>query len=129
MFELSKRSRNKLIGVHEDLVLVVKCAIERTKIDFTVLEGLRSLERQQSLVNLKKSQTMKSRHLTGHAVDLAALVDGKICWEPAVYENIAHAMKETSRDFSVPIEWGGDWKTFKDYVHWQLPWAAYPAKN
>lgn len=127
MFSLSKRSQSRLAGVHPDLVRVVRRAIEIAETDFTVLEGLRSMERQRSLVNLKRSQTMKSRHLTGHAVDLAALVDGAVCWESAVYKNVAHAMKAAAKELNVPVEWGGDWKKFKDYVHWQLPHDKYPA--
>lgn len=127
MFSLSKRSQNKLTGVHPELVRVVRRAIEITHTDFTVIEGLRSIERQKSLYNLGQSKTLRSRHLTGHAVDLAALVDGVINWEPEVYANIAQAMKAAASELDVPVQWGGDWKTFKDYVHWQLPHDKYPA--
>lgn len=127
MFSLSKRSQNKLTGVHPGLVLVVRRAIEITHTDFTVIEGLRSIERQKSLYALGQSKTLRSRHLTGHAVDLAALVDGVINWEPEVYANIAQAMKAAASELDVPVQWGGDWKTFKDYVHWQLPRDKYPA--
>lgn len=126
MFSLSKRSQNKLTGVHPELVRVVRRAIEITHTDFTVIEGLRSIERQKSLYNLGQSKTLRSRHLTGHAVDLAALVDGVINWEPEVYANIAQAMKAAAVELDVPVQWGGDWKTFKDYVHWQLPHDKYP---
>lgn len=127
MFNLSKRSQNKLTGVHPELVRVVRRAIAISHTDFTVIEGLRSIERQKSLYNLGQSKTLRSRHLTGHAVDLAALVDGVINWEPEVYANIAQAMKAAASELDVPVQWGGDWKTFKDYVHWQLPHDKYPA--
>ena len=73
-FHLGTRRRARLEGVHPDLVRVVERAIELTEVDFTVLEGLRNVSRQKELVAAGASQTMNSRHLTGHAVDLGALV-------------------------------------------------------
>ncbi|MDR4518951.1 MAG: M15 family metallopeptidase [Nitrosomonas sp.] len=129
MFHLGKRSKNRLNGVHPDLVRVVKRAIEITETDFTVLEGLRSLDRQAALLRLGQSKTMKSRHLTGHAVDLAAMVNGVISWQPDHYMPIARAMKHAAAELGIKLEWGGDWRTFKDFVHWQLSWQVYPAKD
>ena len=68
-FKLSQRSMNNLEGVHEDLVRVVKRALEITEVDFMVLEGLRSVTRQAELVKSGASTTMNSRHLSGKAVD------------------------------------------------------------
>jgi len=102
-------------------------AIGVTPIDFSVLEGVRSLERQQQLYNSGASHTLNSRHLTGHAVDLGAYINGSIDWSWPLYDKIADAMKEASRVLGVPIEWGGDWKTLKDGPHFQLPWSSYPA--
>lgn len=121
MFQLSQKSLNKLVGVDIKLINVVKRALELSPIDFRVLEGLRTLERQSMLVKAGKSQTMNSRHITGDAVDLGALIDGVINWEWKYYEQIAKAMKQASKELNIPIEWGGDWKTFKDGVHFQLP--------
>ena len=125
-FKLGARSLTRLRGVHPDLVKVVTRAIEISTLDFTVLEGLRSLERQQALVEAGASQTLKSRHLTGHAVDLGAWVDGQVDWSWPLYARIAGAMKMAAKEVNVPIEWGGDWITFKDGPHFQLPWSNYP---
>ena len=91
-FKLGARSLTRLKGVHPDLVKVVTRAIEISTLDFTVLEGLRSLERQQALVEAGASQTLKSRHLTGHAVDLGAWVDGQVDWSWPLYSRIAGAI-------------------------------------
>ena len=123
-YVLGTKSRRRLHGVHPDLVLVVNKAIEITTQDFTVLEGLRTLERQQQLYNTGKSKTMNSRHLTGHAVDLAPW---PISWDWEYFYPIAEAMKDASDEVGVPIEWGGDWKSFPDGPHFQLPHKDYPA--
>lgn len=124
--KLSARSLELLKGVHPDLIRVVKRAIEVTEVDFRVLEGLRTYARQQRLLAAGATTTLKSRHLTGHAVDLGALVDGKIRWDWPLYHKIADAMKQASKELDIPIEWGGDWLSFKDGPHFQLPWAKYP---
>jgi peptidoglycan L-alanyl-D-glutamate endopeptidase CwlK len=126
-FELSQRSLERLTGVHADLVKVVKRAIEITPLNFTVLEGLRSLERQRQLVAEGRSRTLNSRHLTGHAVDLAPLERDQPVWDWPAYGRLAEIVKQAAREVSVPIEWGGDWTTFRDGPHWQLPHAKYPA--
>ena len=125
-FKLSERSLRKLEGVHDDLVKVVKRAIEITEVDFAVTEGLRTKKRQEELVKAGASKTMKSRHLTGHAVDLAAVVGSEIRWDWSLYPKIANAVKKAAYELDVPIEWGGDWKTFKDGPHFQLTWEEYP---
>ena len=125
-YKLSKRSLSRLEGVHPDLVKVVKRAIEITEQDFTVLEGLRSYERQKLLVGTGASKTMNSRHLTGHAVDIAPYVDGGVSWDWDYYYPMAAAMKDAAKELDVPLEWGGDWRTFKDGPHFQLPWKEYP---
>ena len=125
-FKLSKRSLSKLEGVHPDLVKVVKRAIALTEIDFSVTEGLRSVTRQKELVALGASQTMRSRHLTGHAVDVVAIVDGKVTWEPEPYDKIADAMLKAGAELNVPITWGGLWKTLVDKPHFELHKGKYP---
>lgn len=122
MFKLSQRSIDRLKGVHPDLVSVVKLAIERSDVDFMVTEGLRSKERQKELVAAGASKTMNSRHITGHAVDLAAYVNG-IRWDWPLYEKIAKAMKQAAYELNIKIEWGGDWKSFKDGPHFQIQWG------
>jgi len=125
-YSLSKKSRGRLAGVHPDLVKVVERTIEITEIDFVVLEGVRSKTRQEQLVKAGASQTMRSRHLTGHAVDLGAYVAGSVRWDWPLYHKLAVAVKQAAAELQIPIEWGGDWTTFKDGPHWQLPWKDYP---
>jgi len=108
-FKLSQRSLDRLEGVKPELVEVVNRAIEITTVDFGVIEGLRSEERQKELVAKGASKTMKSKHLTGDAVDLMAYLDGRGCWEIPVYEPIADAMKQAAIECGVPIRWGGAW--------------------
>lgn len=124
---LGKRSRERLKGVHADLVRVVERAIQITHVDFTVGEGLRTLQRQRELLAAHATTTLRSRHLTGHAVDLIALIEGQPRWDWPLYHKLADAMKQAAGELDVPIEWGGDWKTFKDGPHFQLPWSEYPA--
>lgn len=125
-FRLGVRSRARLEGVHPDLVKVVERAIVLTTVDFTVLEGLRTLERQAQLVKSGASQTMNSRHLTGHAVDLGAWVTNQVRWDWPLYHKIAKAMKAAAQELEIAIEWGGDWQSFPDGPHFQLPWKDYP---
>lgn len=125
-YKLGKKSLSKLNGVHPDLVKVVKRAIELTECDFTIIEGLRTKERQAQLLKEKKTTTSNSRHLTGHAVDLAAWVNDTISWDWKYYHQIADAMKQAASELKIPIEWGGEWKSFPDAPHWQLPWSKYP---
>ena len=125
-YKLGKKSLSNLKGVHPDLVKVVKRAIELTECDFTITEGLRTKERQAQLLKEKKTTTSNSRHLTGHAVDLAAWVDGTVSWNWDHYYKIAEAVKQAAKELNISIEWGGEWKSFPDAPHWQLPWSKYP---
>ena len=125
-YQLGQRSRERLQGVHHDLVRVVERAIELTSVDFTVLEGLRTTDRQKTLVAAGASKTMNSRHITGHAVDLGAYVDGQVDWSWPLYERIAAAMKLAAKELNVMIVWGGDWRTLKDGPHFELDRKAYP---
>ena len=122
---LNKKSIDRLSGVHPDLVAVVKLAIELSDIDFQVIEGVRSKARQEQLFKAGASQTLNSRHLTGHAVDLAALVNDSIRWDWPLYFKIADAMKKASSQLKIKIVWGGDWRTFKDGPHFELSKEVY----
>lgn len=135
-FHLSRRSLNRLGGVHPDLAEVVMCAIEITEIDFGVIEGLRSLEKQKALVAAGASRTMNSRHLTGHAVDLVAFVGNEVRYDWPLYQKIADAMMEAAHELGVAITWGGDWDGdgdesdedgLRDGPHFELDWGEYPA--
>lgn len=123
-FRLSQRSLTALVGVHPDLVRVVKRAITISTVDFIVGEGLRTLETQRKYVASGVSKTMKSRHLTGHAVDLWAYLV-TIRWEPALYVPIADAMKAAGLELGIPIEWGFDLWGW-DSPHFQLSRSKYP---
>ncbi|MBT8085684.1 MAG: M15 family metallopeptidase [Woeseia sp.] len=125
-FILSARSISRLQGVHPDLVKVVEAAIQSTAIDFSVLEGLRSQKRQIELFNAGASETLNSRHKTGHAVDLGVYVAGEIRWDWPLYDKLAIYVKAAAEKCNVPIEWGGDWRPERDGPHWQLPWQEYP---
>ena len=127
MFKLGPRSKMRLEGVHPDLVRVVERAIEISTVDFTVLEGLRTPERQRTLRDSGASQTLNSRHITGHAVDLGAWIDDQVDWSWPLYHKIATAMKTAAKELNVPIVWGGDWRNFKDGPHFELDRKAYPA--
>lgn len=125
-YALGAASLAKLQGVHPDLVKVVKRAIQLTAQDFTVTEGLRTKARQVYLVQTGKSKTMNSRHITGHAVDLAPVVNGTISWDWDHFWPIVTAMEAAAKELGIPIESGARWKSFPDAPHHQLPWASYP---
>lgn len=113
-FKLSKRSLDRLEGVHPDLVAVVKRAIELTDVDFGVTCGLRTIEEQEKLVEAGKSQTMNSKHLPqddgySHAVDLVAYVGSDVAWELNLYDNIAAAMMSGAIENELPLKWGAAW--------------------
>jgi peptidoglycan L-alanyl-D-glutamate endopeptidase CwlK len=125
-FILSSRSNKKLLGVHDHLVRVVQRAIELTDVDFIVTEGVRTKARQRELFDKGATRTLNSRHITGHAVDLAAMVGNEVRWDWPLYPRIAAAMKAAAREYHVPIVWGGDWRTFKDGPHFELDRSMYP---
>lgn len=132
--EFSKTSLSRLKGVHPDLVRVVsRCAKDWKDKDFTfgITCGVRTLEEQKVLVQKGASKTMKSRHIPApngysHAIDVVAYIDGKVRWDWPLYDKISKAMKSAARTEKVPVEWGGDWTSFKDGPHYQLPWKSYP---
>lgn len=150
-YKLGIRSRLALRGVHPDLVRLTEAAVARSEVDFRVTEGVRPEARQAALYAAGASRTQNSRHLTGHAVDVAALVAGAVRWELNLYYQIAEAFRDASRDIGVPVEWGACWrligkiddlpaavgdyvtrcrargrKAFVDGPHFQLPRAIYP---
>jgi peptidoglycan L-alanyl-D-glutamate endopeptidase CwlK len=126
-YRFSQRSEKNLVGVNPALIAVVRRALELSPVDFGITEGLRSRERQKQMVAAGASQTMNSRHLTGHAVDVVAYLGSNISWDWKYYEQIAIAFKQAGAELGTPIEWGGDWKTLKDGPHFQLTFRDYPA--
>ena len=117
-YKLSQRSLDRLESVDERLVAVVKQAITTTKIDFGVIQGMRTLEMQKALVAKGASQTMKSKHLTGHAVDLMAYIEGRGSWELNLYDDLADAMKEAGDTLGVRLRWGAAWH-INDLRKWE----------
>jgi len=123
-YKLGTRSLQNLSGVHPDLVAVVKLAITITEQDFTVIEGVRNINRQRELVKAGKSTTMNSRHITGHAVDM---VPWPVDWNDLErFEVVSEAMKAAAEELDIPIVWGGDWKSFYDAPHFELDRKTYP---
>ncbi len=120
------KNSDRLKGVNPDLVAVVNLAHQISEVEFAVIEGLRTRERQTQLVAKGASKTMNSRHITGHAVDLAPVIDGEIRWDWPPFYKIADAMKEAANRLGVAIVWGGDWRTFKDGPHFELDRKVYP---
>lgn len=130
MRKWSTRSLGNLQGIHPDLRKVMDLALERSPLDFIVIEGLRTKERQTKLVQSGASRTMNSRHLTGHAVDLLPIgYDGKPAFDWPLYHELAPAVKAAASDLGVALEWGGDWSSFRDGPHFQLSRKTYPADD
>ena len=123
---LNQRSQMNIKDIHPDLRRVVEEAARITKVDFIVTEGLRTVERQKRLYAKGATTTMNSRHLTGHAVDLAAVVDGEVRWDWPLYHKLADAMLEAAAKLGVQIVWGGSWKSFPDGPHFELNRKFYP---
>lgn len=126
---LNARSEKNLRGVHPALVAVVRRAHELARDagrDFIVTEGLRSRERQAELFRLKATTTMNSRHLSGHAVDLAALVGTQVRWDWPLYDKLAEYMQRAADGLGTAIVWGGSWRTFKDGPHFELDRKVFP---
>lgn len=134
-FVLGSASLANLDGVHPDLRKVVKRAIEITMVDFKVIEGVRTLARQKELKAQGASQTLDSRHLTGHAVDCAPLVNGTIPWnDKSKFKAVSDAMFAAAKEYGIHIRWGGDWnengrsddERFYDGPHFELSRKEYP---
>jgi peptidoglycan L-alanyl-D-glutamate endopeptidase CwlK len=119
-FRFSSRSRGNLATVAPELQAVAHLAIKITEVDFVVTEGKRSPRRQAQLVAQGASRTQNSKHLTGRAIDVAALIDGEISWEFRHYRRIAAAFKRASKELGIGVRWGGDWKNLKDGPHFEL---------
>lgn len=141
-YKFSANSEKKLVGVHPDLARVIRRALELSEVDFGISEGLRTTARQKQLVAAGASQTMHSRHLTGHAIDVAAYVGGKVRWDWGLYISIANAVRQASIELGVTVKWGGSWKTlqsmnapitakmlhksFPDGPHFEIDPKVYP---
>lgn len=123
---MNERSMKNLEGVHPDLRKIILEAYAQSPVKFIVTEGIRTRQRQAVLVAQGASKTMNSRHLTGHAVDIAPIVDGEVRWDWPLFHTIAPVVKEAAKKLGLKVEWGGDWKKFRDGPHFQLPRKEYP---
>ena len=123
-YRFSKRSFGNLQGVDSRLQVVMGTAIQYSPFDFIVIEGLRTKERQAKLVKEGASMTMNSRHLTGHAVDLAIWLNGEINWDFENYKILNDHVQEIAKQHGVDITWGGEWKRFLDGPHFELTWGT-----
>lgn len=126
MRKYSQRSLNNLRGIHPDLRRVIDRALQDSPLDFVVIEGLRSEERQRQMVASGASRTMNSRHLTGHAVDLMPIGPNGPAFDWPLYDKLGPAVKEAAEKEGVALDWGGDWKSFRDGPHFELDRASYP---
>jgi peptidoglycan L-alanyl-D-glutamate endopeptidase CwlK len=124
-FALSQRSKDRLKGVHPDLVKVIEEAIKESPLDFSISEGIRTKERQKVLFDSGKSKTMNSRHITGHAIDFAVIKDGEVTWDFKYYQLVADHIKKVAKELGVDIVWGGDWQSFRDGPHIELHRSKY----
>lgn len=120
------QSKAKLSTVNKSLQDLFYAAIGEAPYDFSITEGLRSLERQKQLFKDGKSKTMNSRHLTGNAVDVCIIIDGKASWDFDKYVELAEYIKKIAKAVNVPIVWGGDWESFRDGPHYELDRKVYP---
>lgn len=125
--QLAAIDEKRLLGVKPELVRVIRQAVLNTPVRFRVLEGVRTLQRQRHLLAIKATRTLNSRHLTGHAVDIAPMVNGdQVSWHWPHYYPLAEHIKATAVAFGIDIDWGGDWPNFRDGPHWELSWSRYP---
>ncbi len=125
MYKFGTKSKERLATVHPDLQKLFNAAISTSPYDFSITEGVRSLERQKELLEAGKSTTMNSRHLKGNAVDIAVFVEGKLTWDFKYYKEVSDHIKALSKVMQIPIVWGGDWKSFIDGPHYELDRKFY----
>ena len=125
-FRLSEVSRARLVGVHEALRRLVERAIEMAEIDFCVLEGIRALDRQRELCAVGASSMIDSRHLTGHAIDLAPWIGASVSWHWPYFQRLSAVVKRAASELDISVVWGGDWPDSPDGPHWELCRERYP---
>ena len=126
VFTFGKRSLNNLDGVDPQLVELAKVALQVSSVDFMVIEGLRSRDRQRELVSKGLSKTMNSKHLTGRAIDI---VPHPVDWNDwSRFVKVYEAFIEASKLTGIKFRWGGDWnmngsyrdEKFLDGPHFEL---------
>lgn len=126
MFKLGKNSLNNLAGVDERLIDIAEVAIKLSNIDFGIPStgGLRTEEVQAKLFadGVSKADGVNSRsyHQSGKALDVYAYVDGKASWDKLHLSLIAAAMLQASAQLGYELKWGGLWKSWQDYPHFEI---------
>lgn len=132
-FKFSQRSEYNLRGVNPVLVRVIRRALELSPVDFAVIEGLRTPEKQAEYVRKGSSQTSNSRHLTGDAVDIlpSAMKPGMDWNENAhLFDPVLQAIKTAADEQGVILRFGKNWQSdpalpgqtkFPDYPHVETP--------
>lgn len=125
-FAFSGLSISNLKTAHPLLQKLFMEALPTSPYDFSITEGLRTVERQKYLFDAGKSKTMNSRHLSGKAIDIAVFVNGKLTWDFDKYKEVAAHVKAVAASLQIPIVWGGDWVSFKDGPHFELDRKSYP---
>lgn len=128
-FVFGQRSERNLREVHPDLQRVFRRALEISPVDFGITEGLRTESRQRELVAAGASKTMKSRHLTGHAGDVAAYVGSELRWDFGLYLQIAQAVREAAIELGVEVVWGACWEKLNTTVDLERAIAAYTERK
>lgn len=124
-YVFSTRSINNIIEVDPDLQRSVKCALNHTKVDFTVIDGMRTAAEHKINVANGKSWTKRSRHQDGKAIDFVALQNGKVTYEPMPYYAVASAFYYCEDVTGVQVTWGGEWDA-QDLMHIELDRQFYP---
>jgi peptidoglycan L-alanyl-D-glutamate endopeptidase CwlK len=148
---MDARSEACLAHVHPDLARVIRTAAQEPQ-PFVVILGIRAPAAEAAAVASGHSETLRSRHLPDShypgpedpaglacAVDVMAMIDGQGSFAPGreeqVFGQIAAQVKAAAAELGIPIQWGGDpvgaWTPgvvshFRDWDHFQLPWAQYP---
>lgn len=146
MYQFGKRSLDNLVGVHPNLVKVLKASITDSPVDFTITEGVRTIEKQQEYYSWGRTKKnpntgkmtkvtyadgikRKSNHQPkddgyGYAVDLYPYFDDKVQVQGdavvIALEEIANHIKKKAKELGIKIVWGGDWKKPYDPPHFQL---------
>lgn len=121
-YRFSARSLQALEGVNPILKEVAHQALLLSEIDFGVISGVRTEEEQRHLVAIGASKTMKSKHLTGDAIDIMAWIDGRPCWEVGPYKMIHPAFQQAADNLNVSLTWGGTWGW--DFGHYEIKSGA-----
>jgi peptidoglycan L-alanyl-D-glutamate endopeptidase CwlK len=139
-FSFGSKSESKLVGVHPRLVKVVRAALKTGIIDFSVVDGVRTIEEQRQYVETGVSKTMQSKHLKqadgySHAVDLYP-VGLSPSWAKSVKEIarfglLAGVMLSVAQEEDETLTWGADWNgdgqttdhSFFDAPHFQIEFS------